>query len=266
MVMLTKKAVKAGNSSAIVLPKSWLNKEVRVELVKKSDEEILRDIIDIANKFVEIDKIIGIYLVGSYAREEETNSSDIDIMVVTKDIDKSMINEGIYSILIVSQELVNQKLENDLFPIGQMIREAKPLINSWYLENIDVRVTGKNVKWYLDTTQEKLDIIGKAILKADKKGINSLSDGVAYTLVLRIRTLEIIRKLILNEKYSNKDFINRISKITGNSNAYERYIAVKKGLKDENGISLEETKKLYDYLNSEYKKVGEMVKKLGRVK
>ena len=38
MNMEIKKTVKAGNSSAVILPRAWLNQEVRVELVKKSQE------------------------------------------------------------------------------------------------------------------------------------------------------------------------------------------------------------------------------------
>ena len=80
-----KKAIKAGNSSAVVLPRSWLNKEVRVELFRKTPEIILSDVINIARKYVDIKEIIGIYLVGSYARGEEDDSSDIDVLIITKD-------------------------------------------------------------------------------------------------------------------------------------------------------------------------------------
>ena len=36
MSVQIKKAVKAGNSSAVVLPRAWLNKEVKIELFKKT--------------------------------------------------------------------------------------------------------------------------------------------------------------------------------------------------------------------------------------
>ena len=36
MEIQIKKTIKSGNSSAVILPKSWLNEQVRVELVKES--------------------------------------------------------------------------------------------------------------------------------------------------------------------------------------------------------------------------------------
>jgi len=88
MNMEIKKTVKAGNSSAVILPRAWLNQEVRVELVKKSQETILFDTINIAKKYMELKDIIGIYLAGSYARGEESKDSDIDILIISNNIDK----------------------------------------------------------------------------------------------------------------------------------------------------------------------------------
>lgn len=105
-----KRAIKAGNSSAVILPRSWLNKEVRVEIIKKTPEIILTDVINISKKYIHFSDIIGIYLTGSYAREEEDKNSDIDILIITRDIDKEMINEGMYNILMISSELLKQKL------------------------------------------------------------------------------------------------------------------------------------------------------------
>jgi len=248
MEVQIKKAIKAGNSSAVILPRSWLNMEVRVELIKKTPEIILSDVIDIAKKYISLKDIVGIYLTGSYARGEEDKNSDIDILIITNDTDKEMINEGIYNILIVSSVLLKQKLSEDLFPIGPMIKEAKPLLNSNYLDLIDVKITRKNIKWYLDTTDEKLRIINEIIDKLKKKNKRHLSDRIAYTLILRIRTLHIIKKLIDNEDYSKKDFIKMIKDISKGENAYNRYLAVKNNQEEENGVSIEEIERLYEYL------------------
>lgn len=253
-----KKAIKAGNSSAVVLPRSWLNKEVRVELFRKTPEIILSDVINIARKYVDIKEIIGIYLVGSYARGEEDDSSDIDMLVITKNVDKQMINEGIYNLLIVSSMLLKQKLDNDLFPIGQMLKEAKPILNSDYLDSIEVKVTKKNTKWYLETTKDKLKIIKKILDRIKNK--KDISDLVAYTLVLRIRTLCIIKKLILNEDYSKREFIKIIKKISEGTNAYEGYLAVKKSQQEKNRITFDETERLYKYLLDQLLEVKKILK------
>ncbi len=252
-----KKAVKSGNSSAVILPRAWLDKEVRVELIKKTSEKILFDALEILRKHIELKEIIGIYLTGSYARAEEDENSDIDVLVLTENIDKEMINEGVYNILIISSGLLKQKLENDLFPVAQMIKEAESLLNSEYLNSIEVKATKKNTKWYLDTTKDKLKIIKEVLNKEKNK--KSISDIVAYTLILRIRTLYIIDKLIKNEKYSKKEFIKLIRKISYGTNAYGRYISVKKNAEDEFKTNIEEAKKLYEYLNQQFEKTKKLV-------
>ena len=128
-----------------------------------------------------------------------------------------------------------------------MILEAKPLLNASYLNSLNVTVTPRNIKWYLETTKEKLNLLGKVInlTKDDKKYV---SDSLTYTLILRIRTLEIIKKIINNEAYSKKDFLRLIKNISGMKNAYESYLAIKNDLSDESRTTLLEVKKLYEYL------------------
>ena len=262
MEIQIKKAIKAGNSSAVILPRAWLNKEVRIELIKKTPETILYDVLEILKKHILLESIIGVYLVGSYARGEEDENSDIDVLVITNNIDKEMISKGIYNVLIISYQLVNQKLERNLFPIGQMIKESKPLINGEFIEDLEIEITKKNVKWYLDTTKEKLDLIKEYINDTKSRNEKYLRDIIAYSLVLRIRTLEIIKKLIKNKDYSSKQFIKLIKKISKGTNAYERYLAVKNDLKEKNKLTIDEAERLYEYLKKDFVKVKKVVKGL----
>lgn len=262
MQVQIKKAIKAGNSSAVILPRAWLNKEVRIELIKKTPEIILHDVLEILKKHAPLKSVIGIYLTGSYARGEEDENSDIDILVITDNIDKEMINEGIYNVLIVSYQLVNQKLEENLLPIGPMIKEAKPLINGEFIEDLGIEITKKNIKWYINTTKEKLDIIKEYIDDAKNRNKKYLVDKIAYTLVLRIRTLEIIKKLIQNKDYSKRKFEKLIKKISKNNNAYERYLASKNHLKEEYKLTIDESERLYEYLKKDLERVRGMVRKL----
>lgn len=251
-----KKAVKAGNSSAVILPRSWLSKEVRVELIEKTADKILAEVIEIAKRYIDLREIIGIYLVGSYAREEESEDSDIDILIITSESNKEMIREGIYSILIVSKELLEQKLKSDLFPVGQMIREARALINASYLEFLKVIVTKDNVKWYLETTKEKIDLAAEILEKTKRKVVNN---RLVYTLILRIRTLYIIQKLIKNQDYSNIDFVKLIARVSGSKNAYDSYLAIKNDLREEDITTGEEAEKLYFYLKKQLDEVNRQI-------
>ena len=64
---------------------------------KKTPEIILLDVIDIIKKYIDLSDVIGIYLTGSYARGEEDEESDIDVLVITENVDREMINKGIYN-------------------------------------------------------------------------------------------------------------------------------------------------------------------------
>ncbi|MBS3092272.1 nucleotidyltransferase domain-containing protein [Candidatus Pacearchaeota archaeon] len=251
MEIQIKKTVKAGNSSAVILPRAWLDKEVRVEIIKKTRQAMLLDIINILNQHIPLENIIGIYLTGSYARRDEGKNSDIDILIITNNIDKDIIKEGIYNILIISSKLLDQKLKEDLLPIGQMIREARPILNSTYIASISIKATKKNIDWYMKTTEDKLKIIKKAIDKLKSQNKKYISDLVAYTLILRIRTLFIINKIIKNEEYSKKEFIKLIRKISGGTNTYEGYLAIKNNYERKTGIKIDEASSLYIYLEKQ---------------
>ena len=252
-----KKAVRAGNSSAVILPRAWLDKEVRVELIKKSPETILQDTLNIAGKHINPKEIIGIYLAGSYARGEEDKGSDIDLLVISANTDIEMIHEGVYNILIVSEGLLRWKLENDLLPIGPMLLEAKPLINMSYLDSVRVKVTRKNVRWYIETAGEKLKLIEEALKSLGKK----VDGRVVYTLILRIRTLHLIQKMIKGEGYSKRDFVSLIKRVSGSGKAYEAYLGVKNDAGDaEDGrTTKEEAEKLYDYLRGQLARVQDLL-------
>jgi predicted nucleotidyltransferase len=259
MEIQIKKTVRAGNSSAVILPRAWLDKEVRIELIKKTPDLILNDILEILKKNIPLESVIGIYLAGSYARGEEERESDIDILVITDNIDKEMIEEGMYNVLIVSYQLLYQKLENDLFPVGQMLKEAKPILNSDYIKDLEIKVTKKNVKWYIDTTKDRLKVIKEYIDDAKKNNKKYLGDRVAYTIILRIRTIEIIKKLIQNKNYSKKEFVNLINKISGGTSAYEAYLVIKNHSKEGKRLPADEAEKLYNYLKKDLIRVKKMI-------
>lgn len=259
MEVLVKKAIKSGNSSAVILPRSWLNKEIRVEIAKKTPEMMLSENIEILRKYIDLKSVIGIYLAGSYARKEESADSDIDILIITENTDREIIKEGIYNILLVSKALLKQKLERDLLPLGQMLKEARPLLNSGFLSPIKINVTKRNVKWYIDTTESKLDILEKAINIYKNKKEEGISDFIAYTIILRIRTLYIIESLIKCRNYMNKDFIRMVKKTAGGTITYERYLSIKNDTEDENIASLSEAEALCSYLKNQLSMVKNLL-------
>ena len=260
MEAILRRTIKSGNASAVVLPKAWLDKKVRVDLVDKTPETMLYNVLDIVKSTIDLSEIIGIYLVGSYAREDQSDLSDIDILVITEKTSREIIKKNNYELLIVSLDLLDYKLKENLLPIGTMLKEAKPLLNSNFLEKINIKVTKKNVNWYLKTTKERLKIIKKSINTIKNKPNGKLSDAVAYSLILRLRTLYMIEGLISNKLYNKEEFINLIKKISGSLTAYNRYIYEKDNKDNKRELPLNEGKKIYNYIIGYLQKIKDSLK------
>jgi predicted nucleotidyltransferase len=251
MTVEIKRAVRAGNSSAVILPRAWLNQEVRIELVRKTPAIILRETIEIITKYISLSEIIGIYLVGSYARGDEQSISDIDVLVISRGTDTEEIRDGAYSITLISEKLLHWKLENDILPIGPMILEAKPLLNAPYIEKIAVNVTRKNASPYLVSTKEKIEMIRRAIIASR----GTVESRVVYTLVLRIRTLHILQKIISKKKYSTNEFTALLLKISSSREVYLAYQSTKTDSKETHRASKDACEKLLVYLEGQIKDV-----------
>ena len=74
---IRKRVVPFGNGSIVYTPKTWIGRDVIITLPKFSLKEELFRILD---PFLEIIK--GVYIYGSYARNESEDDSDIDVLVI----------------------------------------------------------------------------------------------------------------------------------------------------------------------------------------
>ena len=118
-----------GTSSGVLLPRSWLNKEVVVTLVEFSKEKILKDVIEILSEKNSLEDVLGIYLAGSYARGDYEPESDIDLIVVTNKKD-GLINEKNYEITLISEKNLLKNCPKKLY-LFSSIKEAilRPIFN-----------------------------------------------------------------------------------------------------------------------------------------
>ena len=79
-MMEAKLVQKFGNSGHIVLPKGYVGKRIKFIAEPKTFNDIKSEILEILKPYFE--NILGIYLYGSYARNEQTIDSDVDILVI----------------------------------------------------------------------------------------------------------------------------------------------------------------------------------------
>ena len=224
---LIKPIIRVGNSAGVVLPKEWINGKARIQLIEKP-LNIKADVLEIIDNY--LSDVKGIYLVGSYARGEESADSDVDVLVITNKLNKK-IDKGKYNIILISEDNIKDALEKNILPILPMLREANVILNEYLIKDYKkTSLTKKNLKWHIDTTKSAMKM-NKISIELNDEENEKVSDNIMYSLVLRLRELYIVDCLI-NKKNSNKnDFLKLIRRITGSIDSYEAYVRSKNGRK-----------------------------------
>ena len=243
---LIKTAIRVGNSAGVLLPKKYLNSQVKVILIPLNIE---RDVLDILLKENLLQYIMGVYLIGSYARGEQDIESDIDILVITSNVNKRIVREK-YELICISKKELEEQLSKNALPILPMIKEAKTIINKELIKKyINSPLTKKNLEWHIDTTKSALKVIEKDLKISEELKERHTSDGIAYALILRLRTIYIIEGIRKNKIYTKKDFLKLIKDITGSLSAYSGYLRSKANEKIKQDLPIEEAKMLVSYIN-----------------
>jgi len=254
METIIKQTREVGTSAGVLLPRSWLNKQVVVTLFKPSKEKILQDIIGCLFKHNLNEEVKGVYLYGSYAREDSDFNSDIDILIITQNTNK-LINYGNYEILLVSENSFSKNLLNNLNYLS-FLKEMKVILNKELIEKYKTKEYNFNI-------QKNLSEI-KGVLKINQESINmckennlKLPDGVAYSIVLRLRELYIMKCLFSKKHYSKKDFLEFIG-----DRAYSAYLRIKRNEKELNNLSPDELRNLVELSKKWLKELKEQKKVL----
>lgn len=253
---LIKNTIRVGNSAGVLLPKEFLNTQVKIVLQPLNIE---KDVLDILSERNLLSQVIGVYLAGSYARGEQTIDSDIDVLVITDNINDK-IEKGKYDLMLVSKDLVDEKMKKDIFPLLPMMMESKPIINKLLLESyIKTKITLENIKWHIDTTKSAMNVLKEYIELCELDKV-LVGDGYVYSLILRLRTIYVIDCLRKGKLWKKKGFLDLVKKISGSLTAYERYLESKNKNTKERILSIEEARKLMDYNNKKIREIEKWVK------
>jgi predicted nucleotidyltransferase len=200
---LIKPIVRVGNSAGVLLPREWLNGRARIELVEKP-LNINQDVLEILSPYLE--DVIGVYLVGSYARGEQTKDSDVDVVVITKNTKKELVS-GKYHISISTLEGIRKTIKSYPELVLPRLSEAVTILNPEIIEELKkIEVTKKSFKNFIEDS-ERIIQINKEFIDLDKLDGKILeSKSVVYSLILRLRGVLLIKCLLNNKKYSKKIF------------------------------------------------------------
>ncbi len=256
MERIIKTTIQVGNSTGVLLPKEWENRMVEVKLLEPTLENIMEDVMKILIKHKYILDVIGVYLVGSYARDDYDENSDIDILVITNNVNASL-EENNYSLNLMSKSNLEKELANNPLHIYPMIYEALPLVNSDLIEEYkDYKINKKGIITFLKETEKMIKMSEKSINIAKKLNEDKVGDASAYSLILRVRALYIIECLLKEKKWSKRGLLDIINNLNI-KRVYDRYVISKRSeIKSiKNTILVSDAEKIINYLKDKINKI-----------
>lgn len=246
---LTRSVLKWGNSAGILLPREWVGKEARVILIDRT-LQIKKEVFDILKDYLE--DISGIYLAGSYARNEQTKDSDIDIIAISKNLKKEIVS-GKYHVSIISLENIKKTLEKNPILILPRFFEAKTILNNSLLEEIkSFKVQKDSFNGFIEETK-RIVRINDGLLQMQEE----YSDlEVVYSLILRLRGIFLIKNLLNKKDYSNSLFLKWLSESLGENaeDLLESYKVIKEDRLSKVKIKTKKVKALLELLKKETSK------------
>lgn len=201
---IRKRVVRSGNSGAVWVPKHWLGEDIvvtRLETPKLSlAEELLHLLLP------HLKDISGIFLYGSYARNEETQNSDIDVLVIAKS-KFTLRHTKRFDLTVIEASKIQEAVQKNPF-VYAIIHEAKPLMNSSLLEELQHYPTDFKhfIRWFKETTADSMKST-KELLDLDKLTSNYLTSySTIYSLLLRLKGVFLIKSTLLHRAFSNALF------------------------------------------------------------
>ncbi|MBI2628712.1 nucleotidyltransferase domain-containing protein [Candidatus Pacearchaeota archaeon] len=238
---LIRKVTRIGNGAHIFAPKEWEDEEVMLIRIPKKD--VKKEIISLLMPY--LDKITAVFLYGSYARNEETKESDVDVFIISSE--KFNIKKKGYEIINITEKNMDKAIKINPIMIYSMLNEAVPIINTSLLDKLkDKKI---NVGYFKDFIQETKQSIktSEQLINIDKEKNSDYlsSNSVIYSLILRLRGIFLIKKLLKKEKYSNKLFkkyiINEIKDLN-----YDKIFKIYRLIRDDKSVKSSERIKIKD--------------------
>ncbi len=246
-----------GNGAHVFAPKEWIGE--KIILIRKPKKPIKDNIIDSLK--MNLDSIEGVYLTGSYARGEEEKDSDIDVFVIANK-KVSIENDENIQLISIKKERISEAIKLNPVLIYSLIHEAKTIINEDLLKELKDKYKPKITDFseYIKETKRisslNRDMLDEEIDPYDLK-------GHAYSIILRLRGVYLIKSLLKNRKYSNSEFkklILKNSRIDYES-IYLAYRSVKNNTDEKIKLKKDELISLLNTLDKEIKNLESYEKK-----
>jgi len=196
---IIKTVTKSGNGAVVYVPSKWISRKVNITLF---DLDIVEELFYLLKE--NLRHVIGLYVYGSYARGEQLEDSDIDILVV---VDKRFdLKPNKFDIHMVDINALKDGVRKNPLIFLSIIKEAKAIINQYLLEEFK-KIVAKDFSWFIKTAKSALKI-SKGLLDLNKKEGGYASNASIYSIILRARGFYLIKCHEENKTYTNKGFLN----------------------------------------------------------
>ncbi len=241
-----------GNGAGVLLPREWMGNQVKIIFVDRT-LEIKKESLSILEPYLE--DILGIYLTGSYARSEQEQDSDIDIIAISKETKKEIVS-GKYHISITPLKSLRKTIEKNPLLVLPRLIEAKSILNKSLLEELkNKKIQKSSFKSFIEDC-ERIIKINKCLIRLDKKQGSEYIDSaeIIYSLILRLRGIFLIRTLIKRKEYVKKEFLKWINKEINETElekVYNAYKSIRDNKKIKTRIKIETAEKLVIFLEKE---------------
>ncbi|MEK6871545.1 MAG: nucleotidyltransferase domain-containing protein [Nanoarchaeota archaeon] len=251
---IIKKAIEIGNGAAVYIPKEYSGKEIVILLpdgIKEIKNEILQKLIPYMNN------IVGVYLYGSYARDEQTLDSDTDVLVITKDKDDDIKKDlQDIDVRVISLENVKKSIKEYPLLIIPILKEAIVLLNPILLEELQTnKIDFRKLKWSFDDIKRIIKII-EEFIKIDE---NNIAPSHVYSLLMRIRGCYVMECLLKNKKYSNQGVKKRLEEYGLEGRLISTFFEIYRKIREEEQVKIkvnkEEITRLINILKQYSKKI-----------
>ncbi|PIU76104.1 hypothetical protein COS75_00845 [Candidatus Pacearchaeota archaeon CG06_land_8_20_14_3_00_35_12] len=258
-MIISKTAIGMGNGAAVYVPKEYEGKEVLV-ILPEGIEDLKKRVLSKLIQFMP--NVLGVYLYGSYARGEEKQNSDIDILIIVQEKDiriKELFDDVDVRVLTLKE--IRKGIEN--FPVVTLpiLKESKVFLNPLLLEELrNSKINFDKFKWHFQDIKRIIKIV-KTFVEMDEEDISP--DNI-YSLMMRIRICNMMESLVKNEIFSNKSVKKVLLNYGLTEDEYEKFYSIYQQIRDNKDakikINKEEIFKLIKILADYYTKLEKEVK------
>lgn len=257
-----KEVVPFGNGSIVYTPKKWIGKKVTI-LLQEKPFDIKGETMQALKPY--LGAVEGAFLFGSFARNEQTAESDIDVLVISSK--KIAIKKAgrICFLAKTKQEFLNGLKKDKTLFLHQIVNEAKPILNESLLSELKSAETKPEFKGLLEDTIGAFKST-KELLEANKKQNLEYLDSNAciYSLMLRMRGLLMAQCLAKKQVYSNKRSVAVLKEHGFKEKTINGFLAIYRAERDNKKINVKvpisDAEKLFEAAKREFIKTEELGK------